>query len=277
MAPLTGLMKKPSLLFGGSRIFSYLRRRNKEKTMTTDDGIFRRSELLLGDEVMERIAQKRVIIFGVGGVGSWCAEGLVRSGIRQLTIVDSDRVCITNINRQLMATTKTVGQVKVEALKERLLTINPSAEITALQKIFTEESASNFHLEDYDYIIDAIDSLKDKAALILLACQTKARFFSSMGAALKLDPTRIQITEFWKVKGDPLARALRNRFKKEKLFPKRKFQCVYSDELLENKQPIDPDDRGNGSIVHITAIFGFMLAGLVIKDIDAVDAERHGR
>jgi tRNA A37 threonylcarbamoyladenosine dehydratase len=277
MAPLTGLMKKPSLLFGGSRIFSYLRRRNKEKTMTTDDGLFRRSELLLGDEVMERIAQKRVIIFGVGGVGSWCAEGLVRSGIRQLTIVDSDRVCITNINRQLMATTKTVGQVKVEALKERLLTINPSAEITALQKIFTEESASNFHLEDYDYIIDAIDSLKDKAALILLACQTKAKFFSSMGAALKLDPTRIQITEFWKVKGDPLARALRNRFKKEKLFPKRKFQCVYSDELLENKQPIDPDDRGNGSIVHITAIFGFMLAGLVIKDIDAVDAERHGR
>ena len=267
MAPLTGLMKKPSLLFGGSRIFSYLRRRNKEKTMTTDDGIFRRSELLLGDEVMERIAQKRVIIFGVGGVGSWCAEGLVRSGIRQLTIVDSDRVCITNINRQLMATTKTVGQVKVEALKERLLTINPSAEITALQKIFTEESASNFHLEDYDYIIDAIDSLKDKAALILLACQTKAKFFSSMGAALKLDPTRIQITEFWKVKGDPLARALRNRFKKEKLFPKRKFQCVYSDELLENKQPIDPDDRGNGSIVHITAIFGFMLAGLVIEDI----------
>ena len=243
--------------------------------MAIDDGIFRRSELLLGDEVMERIAQQRVIIFGVGGVGSWCAESLVRSGIRQLTIVDSDRVSITNVNRQLMATTKTVGQVKVEVLKERLLTINPSAEITALQKIFTEESASDFHLEDYDYIIDAIDSLKDKAALILLATSFPStgegrrgpKFFSSMGAALKLDPTRIQITEFWKVKGDPLARALRNRFKKEKLFPKRKFQCVYSDELLENKQPIDPDDRGNGSIVHITAIFGFMLAGLVIEDI----------
>ena len=243
--------------------------------MAIDDGIFRRSELLLGDEVMERIAQQRVIIFGVGGVGSWCAESLVRSGIRQLTIVDSDRVSITNVNRQLMATTKTVGQVKVEVLKERLLTINPSAEITALQKIFTEESASDFHLEDYDYIIDAIDSLKDKAALILLATSFPStgegrrgpKLFSSMGAALKLDPTRIQITEFWKVKGDPLARALRNRFKKEKLFPKRKFLCVYSDELLENKRPIDPDDRGNGSIVHITAIFGFMLAGLVIEDI----------
>ena len=215
---------------------------------------------------MSRIAEKRVIIFGVGGVGSWCAESLVRSGIRKLTIVDSDCVSVTNINRQLMATTKTVGQVKVDALKERLLTINPSAEITALQQVFNAESASQFGLEEYDYIIDAIDSLKDKALLILLACQTKAKLFSSMGAALKLDPTRIKTAEFWKVTGDPLARALRNRFKRDKQFPKRKFQCVFSDELLENKMPIDPDDKGNGSIVHITAIFGMMLAGLVIQD-----------
>ena len=231
-----------------------------------EQAIFRRSELLLGDEAMARIAEKRVILFGVGGVGSWCAESLVRSGIRKLTIVDSDCVAVTNINRQLMATTETVGRVKVDALKERLLTINPSAEITALQQVFTAESASEFCLEDYDYIIDAIDSLKDKALLILMACQTKARFFSSMGAALKLDPTKIQVAEFWKVKGDPLARALRNRFKRDKQFPRRKFQCVYSDELLENRLPIDPDDKGNGSIVHITAIFGFMLAGLVVQD-----------
>ena len=262
--------------------------------MAIQDAIFRRSELLLGNEVMERIAQKRVIIFGVGGVGSWCAESLVRSGIRQLTIVDSDRVCITNINRQLMATTKTVGQVKVEALKERLLTINPSAEITALQQIFSEETAESFELDTYDYIIDAIDSLKDKAALILLACRTKAKLFSSMGAALKLDPTRIKVTEFWKVQGDPLARALRKKFKGQKQFPKRKFQCVYSDELLENrghnatcgteqcmkkKKKNGPGDQSllnhewcsskaqiNGTLAHITAIFGFMLAGLVIQD-----------
>jgi tRNA A37 threonylcarbamoyladenosine dehydratase len=234
--------------------------------MAIEQAIFRRAELLLGDEAMSRIAEKRVIIFGVGGVGSWCAESLVRSGIRKLTIVDSDCVSVTNINRQLMATTKTVGQVKVDALKERLLTINPSAEITALQQVFNADSASQFGLEEYDYIIDAIDSLKDKALLILLACQTKARLFSSMGAALKLDPTRIKIAEFWKVTGDPLARALRNRFKRDKQFPKRKFQCVFSDELLENKMPIDPDDKGNGSIVHITAIFGMMLAGLVVQD-----------
>ncbi|MBO5585699.1 MAG: tRNA threonylcarbamoyladenosine dehydratase [Bacteroidaceae bacterium] len=264
--------------------------------MAFSQAIFRRSELLVGEDVMERIAQKRVIIFGVGGVGSWCAETLVRSGIRQLTIVDSDRVCITNINRQLMATTKTVGQVKVEALKERLLTINPRAEITALQKIFTQETAEEFALDSYDYIIDAIDSLKDKALLILMACRTEAKLFSSMGAALKMDPTRIKVTEFWKVQGDPLARALRNRFKRDKQFPKRKFQCVYSDELLTNRGhnatcgtehcmcpkaqdgPGDPSllnhewcsskAQINGTMAHITAIFGFMLGGLVLADIE---------
>ena len=243
--------------------------------MATEQAIFRRAELLLGDEAMRRIAEKRVIIFGVGGVGSWCAESLVRSGIRQLTIVDPDRVCVTNINRQLMATTKTVGQVKVDVLKERLLTVNPSAEITALQQAFTAETAESFGLDSYDYIIDAIDSLKDKALLILMATSLPAsrgdrrgaRFFSSMGAALKLDPTRIRIAEFWKVTGDPLARALRNRFKRDKVFPKRKFQCVYSDELLANRQPVDPDDKGNGTIAHITAVFGFMLAGLVVQDV----------
>ena len=248
--------------------------------MSIENDIFRRTELLLGDDTMSRIAEKRVIIFGVGGVGSWCAESLVRSGIRKLTIVDSDRVCVTNINRQLMATTKTIGQVKVDALKERLLSINPSAEITALQQVFTAETADSFNLDSYDYIIDAIDSLKDKALLILMATSIpsigesrRGAFFSSMGAALKLDPTRIKIAEFWKVQGDPLARALRNRFKRDKQFPKRKFQCVYSDEMLQNQKPIDPDDRGNGTIAHITAIFGFTLAGLVVQDIVASYSE----
>ncbi|MBR1409672.1 MAG: tRNA threonylcarbamoyladenosine dehydratase [Prevotella sp.] len=264
--------------------------------MALEQAIFRRAELLLGDDAMGRIASKRVIIFGVGGVGSWCAESLIRSGIRQLTIVDSDRVCITNINRQLMATSKTIGQVKVDALKDRLLTINPSAEITALQKIFTAENADDFDIGSYDYVIDAIDSLKDKAALILLASRLDVKLFSSMGAALKLDPTRIKVDEFWKVQGDPLARALRKRFKRDGQYPKRKFKCVYSDELLENRGhnatcgtekcmcpkamngPGDPSllnhewcsskAQINGTLAHITAIFGFMLAGLVIQDAE---------
>ena len=245
---------------------------DNKKTMTMEQDLFRRSEMLLGNEAMSRVAQKRVILFGVGGVGSWCAESLVRSGFRNLTIVDFDRVDITNVNRQLMATTETIGQVKVEALRQRLLTINPAASITALQQTFTAETAESFHLDTYDYIIDAIDTLKDKALLILKATAAtsapateggeprKPKFFSSMGAALKLDPTRIRVAEFWKVQGDPLARALRNRFKRDKLFPHHKFQCVYSDEL------ITPSDEGKGSLVHITAIFGFTLAGLVLQD-----------
>lgn len=244
--------------------------------MAIEDAIFRRSELLLGTQAMDRLACKRVIIFGVGGVGSWCAESLIRSGIRHLTIVDSDRVSASNINRQLMATTLTVGQVKVLALKERLLSISPSANITTIEKVFNEESADTFALDSYDYIIDAIDSLKDKALLILMATRTKAKFFSSMGAALKIDPTRIRVTEFWKVEGDPLARMLRKRFKQNDQYPKRKFQCVYSDELLQNKgpQPQEKEEtlsqinkgQTNGSLAHITAIFGFTLAGLVIQD-----------
>ena len=163
--------------------------------------MFQRAEQLLGTDAMKRIGAQRVIIFGVGGVGSWCAEALVRTGIQHLTLVDFDRVDVSNINRQLMATSQTVGQVKVDVLRERLLAINPNADITALPILFNEESAPSFRLEDYDYIIDAIDSLKDKALLIEQACQIKARFFSSMGAALKLDPTRVQVAEFWKVKG----------------------------------------------------------------------------
>lgn len=262
--------------------------------MGIERGIFNRAQLLLGSDAMERLNSIKVIIFGVGGVGSWCAESLVRSGISHLTVVDSDRVCITNINRQLMATVKTVGQVKVEALKERLLTINPMAEIDARQQIFSEETADSFCLDSYDYIIDAIDSLKDKRLLIEMACNTKAVFFSSMGAALKMDPTRIKVAEFWKVEGCPLARALRQRFKRMKRKPARKFLCVYSDELLENKghnascgtekcmcpkAKNGPGDAAllnhewcsskaqiNGSLMHITAIFGMTIAGLVVKD-----------
>ena len=195
-------------------------------------GMQRRTELLLGVDNLDKIQQAKVLIFGVGGVGSWCAEALVRSGVRNLTIVDSDRICITNCNRQLMATSKTLGQVKVEALRDRLLEINPDANILCLQKIYEAETAESFHMEEYDYIVDAIDSLKEKADLILRATALPKHitFISSMGAALRRDPFMVRKAEFWKIKGDPLARAIRNKFKREKHFPSRKFQCVYSEE-----------------------------------------------
>lgn len=262
--------------------------------MAIEKGIFQRTELLFGKEIMDVLSQKRVIVFGIGGVGSWCAESLVRSGIRRLTIVDSDRVCITNINRQLLATTKTVGEVKTEALKNRLLEINPSAEITAIQKIYNQANHSIFELEKYDYIIDAIDSIAPKVHLIRMATRTGAKFFSSMGASLKLDPTKIQVAEFWNVKGCPLASRIRKLIRKGE-FPAKKFMCVFSEEHLENKGsgascgtekclcPKNANAAGdpeladhewcslkaviNGTVAHITAIYGFTLAGLVIQDI----------
>lgn len=246
-------------------------------------GIFDRTERLLGQDKMNDLAQVRVILFGVGGVGSWCAEGLIRVGIRNLTIVDADKVAETNINRQLMATTKTIGEYKVEALKTRLLEINPEANITAIANVYNEDTYESFNLAEYDYIIDAIDSLKYKTHLIRSATRTKAKLFSSMGAALKLDPTRIKVAEFWKVKGCPLAAALRRKMK-EGAKPAKKFMCVFSDELLQNKGEVYDTDESkgsellkldnpskkaqiNGTLVHITAIFGFTLAGLLIQDI----------
>jgi len=260
---------------------------------------FHRTALLLGSAVLKRISSLRVIIFGVGGVGSWCAECLVRTGVEHLTIVDNDTVNPSNINRQLMATTLTVGQAKVNVLRERLLSINPEAQIEARFEVFNAETAHLFPLNDYDYVIDAIDTLPCKALLIMTALESKATLYSSMGAALKLDPSRIRTADFWKVEGDPLARALRHRFRRNGTNLKRHFTCVFSDErphqpssqpfcetgtdivihsssnsndlsCSEINTPSNPNEgrQPNGSLAHITAIFGFTLASLVINDIN---------
>ncbi len=239
--------------------------------------IFSRTELVIGAEAMQALQSKKVILFGVGGVGSWCAEGLVRSGITQLTIVDADSVAVSNINRQLPATTATVGQLKVDVLKKRLQEINPDAEITAIAQIYSEESSESFHLEQYDYIIDAIDTLQHKAHLLLAASKTSATVFSSMGAALKIDSQQIKVAEFWKVKYCRLASALRQRFRKGEK-PHKTIMCVYSEEVFENKVAQTSSENSdktalfhkpivNGSLVHITAIFGFTLSGLVMQDV----------
>ncbi len=239
--------------------------------------LFARTELLIGSEAMAAVASKRVILFGVGGVGSWCAEGLIRSGIMHLTLVDSDRVAVANVNRQMPATTRTVGELKVEVLKRRLEEINPQAVISAIPEIYSAASADSFHLALYDYIIDAIDSLSHKMHLLLTASQMDATLFSSMGAALKMDPQQIRVAEFRKVRGCRLAAALRQRMRKGGEMPHRPFLCVYSEELLENrgsKALPQADEQGsfhkaqtNGTMVQVTAVFGFTLSGLVIQDI----------
>ncbi len=246
--------------------------------MNSDERLSR-SRLLLGDDAMQRLATARVIIFGIGGVGSWAAEALVRTGLTHITIVDNDRVATSNINRQLPATVDTVGEFKVEALRRHLLSVNPDALVTTIDRPYTPETAADFALESYDYIIDAIDSLSCKASLILHATGLKGvKFYSSMGAALKLDPTRVKVAEFWQVQGCPLARALRQRFKRTGLRPARKFKCVYSDELVPNRGTITPPSGAtsqwdatkaaiNGSLLQVTGTVGFTLASLVIKDI----------
>ena len=250
-----------------------------------DEDIFNRTRLLVGSSKLEKFHSTRVILFGVGGVGSWCAESLIRSGIGTLTIVDSDTVNVTNINRQLMETTMTVGLPKVEVLRERLLEINPQATVNAICDIYQESNSESFHLRDYDVIIDAIDSLESKMQLLVHATRTRAKVYSSMGAALKMDPTRIKVAEFWSIKGCPLARALRDKFKKKNLRTQKKVKCVYSDELLKNLGEDELSSKAhegqaigaspaefrkvatNGTMAHATAIFGFTLAGLVMKDL----------
>ena len=234
-------------------------------------GAFDRTALLVGEDAMARIAGANIIVFGIGGVGSWVAEALVRTGVRHITLVDSDRVALTNINRQMPATSATVGEIKTEAARRRLLEINPDADVRIMTLFYDSETAPLIDLSDYDCIVDAIDSLKDKALLILNATRSGRKLYSSMGAALKLDPAKIRIGEFWSVKGCPLAWALRQRFKKTKEYPARKFLCVYSEELLENKGTTDETceykARINGSLCHVTAIFGMTIAGEIIKDL----------
>jgi tRNA A37 threonylcarbamoyladenosine dehydratase len=252
---------------------------------------FQRLALLTGMDTIEALARCRVIVFGAGGVGSWCAEALVRSGIGELDIVDSDTVCVTNINRQVQAADCTVGLLKTGVLGERLRGINPACKIRALGKVFSRENAGEFDIPGADYVIDAIDSLTHKLDLIETACRGGQRLFSSMGMAQKLDPTRLKTADIWDTSGCPLARLVRQGLKKRGFTGH--FTAVYSDERLPLHREIgaacgaaqclcparNKDDGAapvewcsskkviNGSAVTVTATAGMTLASLVIRDL----------
>jgi len=229
--------------------------------------IFSRAELVLGTPALKKLGESRAILFGVGGVGGWCAEALIRSGLGHLTIVDPDCVAESNINRQLVATTRTIGRPKVEVLRERLLEINPSADITALQERYSREEPGRFGFEGYDYVIDAIDSLSDKISLIETASKSPAKVFSSMGAACKIDPLQVRVAEFWEVSGCPLAAAMRKKMRQSGITTGSEISCVYSAELIPNKWE-NPGEKGpNGSIITVTATFGLTIASLLIQDV----------
>ena len=219
--------------------------------------MFTRTIQLLGKEGFRALQGARVILFGVGGVGGWCAETLLRTGIGHLTIVDFDKVDITNLNRQVVATLDNIGQSKVLEMQKRLLTIAPEADIQAIDRQYNSETADTFDLAHYDIVIDAIDMVECKALLLYRATQAGCKVYSSMGAGRKTDPQKIRTTEFWKVQGCPLARALRTKMKKAGLMPASKIQCVYSEEISGDQ----------GTLAPVVGVFGMTLASLVINEL----------
>jgi tRNA A37 threonylcarbamoyladenosine dehydratase len=260
--------------------------------------------MLLGKPVMARLSTARVAVFGVGGVGSWAAEALIRSGIEQVTLVDSDDVCATNVNRQLQATSINIGKSKVDELRNRLLEINPHAVIEARRMAYTAKTCETFDLKSFDFVLDAIDSLQNKVLLIERCLEAGVTIYSSMGAAAKLDPTQVKTGPLSRTRMCPLAKMVRKRLGHKSV--SREFLCVYSEEpprepLEEtvcgtgkcacSHSPQHPPEQGvgqtgdesspdwcaqkkrvNGAVVHVTAVFGFALAGLVIQSLARPDS-----
>ena len=219
--------------------------------------MFTRTIQLIGEDGFAALQNSRVILFGVGGVGGWCAETLLRTGIGHLTIVDFDKVDTTNLNRQIVSTANNVGQSKVLEMQKRLLSIFPEADVKAIDKQYNAETANSFDLTQYDIVVDAIDMVECKALLLCRATQAYCKVYSSMGAGRKTDPQKIRTAEFWKVQGCPLARALRTRMKKAGLMPASKVQCVYSEEISGDR----------GTLAPVVGVFGMTLASMVINDL----------
>lgn len=244
---------------------------------------FSRTELLLGKEGMERLANARVAVFGIGGVGGYVCEALVRSGVGAFDLIDDDKVCLTNLNRQIIATRKTVGRYKTEVMKERMFDINPDVKVTMHNCFFLPENADEFPFEEYDYVVDAVDTVTAKISLVMKAQEAGVPLISSMGAGNKLDASKFQVADIYKTKVCPLAKVMRRELKKRGV---KKLKVVYSEEM-----PIQPVDdmaiscRTNcicspgaehkctdrraipGSVAFVPSVVGLIIAGEVVKDL----------
>ena len=244
---------------------------------------FSRTELLFGKEAMDKLQNSRVAVFGIGGVGGYVCEALVRSGVYHFDLIDDDQVCLTNLNRQIIATCKTVGQYKVDVMRERILEINPDADVSVHKCFFLPENADEFPFEEYDYVVDAVDTVTAKIELVMKAQEKGVPIISSMGAGNKLDPSAFKVADIYKTRVDPLARVMRNELKKRGI---RRLKVVYSQE-----KPITPVDdmaisckqhcvcppgtkrkcthrnQVPGSNAFVPSVVGLIIAGEVIKDI----------
>ena len=243
---------------------------------------FARTQLLLGVDAMERLKKSRVAVFGVGGVGGYSVEALARSGVGAIDLIDDDKVCLTNINRQIIADVKTIGKYKVDVAKDRILSINPRCKVTTHQCFYLPENAGDFDFKEYDYVIDAVDTVTAKINLVMQANESNVPVISSMGAGNKLDPTAFMVSDIYKTSVCPLAKVMRRELKRNIKQPK----VVYSKE-----QPLVPiedesiscrshcvcppgaerkcSDRRAipGSVAFVPSVVGLIIAGEVIKDL----------
>lgn len=235
---------------------------------------FSRTELLIGQEGVDKLKHAKVAVYGVGGVGGFVVEALARAGIGSFDLIDNDTVSLTNINRQIIATHKTIGRVKVEVMKERILEINPDAKVRIYETFFLPENAEQFPFSEYDYIVDAIDTVTAKIELVMKAQENNIPIISAMGAGNKMDPTRFEVTDIYKTKVCPLAKVMRRELKKRGI---KKLKVVYSTE--EALTPaVSEEEKGNrrvlpGSISFVPSVAGLIIAGEVIKDLIHMDLE----
>jgi len=233
---------------------------------------FSRTRLLLGEEALLRLAQCRVAVFGVGGVGGYAVEALARSGVGALELIDSDRVALTNLNRQIIALLSTVGQYKVDVAQQRVRDINPRCRVTARRMFYLPETQSQFDFTQYDYIVDAIDTVAGKLALVQNAQAAGTPIISAMGAGNKLDPTAFRVADIYETSVCPLARVMRSECRKRGI---QRLKVVYSQEppLIPTQDPDDPElpvaarRSVPGSVAFVPSVAGLILAGEVVKDL----------
>lgn len=234
---------------------------------------FSRTELLLGKSAMEKLKNSRVAVFGIGGVGGYVCEALARSGVGHLDLIDHDKVSLTNINRQIIATHKTVGRDKVKVMRERILEINPKADVRIYKCFFLPENEDEFPFEEYDYIVDAVDTVTAKIGLVVKAEEKKIPVISSMGAGNKLDASQFKVADIYQTKVCPLAKVMRHELKKRDI---QKLKVVYSEEVpvsLFSSQELPDEEQFTGkrtvpgSVAFVPSVAGLIIAGEVIKDL----------
>ena len=248
---------------------------------------FSRTELILGKDAIKKLASSRVAVFGVGGVGGYAVEALARSGVGALDLIDSDKICLSNINRQIIATQNNIGQYKVDEAKKRELSINPDCVVRTYKIFYLPETEDMFDFSQYDYVVDAIDTVSGKLALVENAKKTGTPVISSMGAGNKLDPTAFRVADIYSTSVDPLARIMRYECRKRKIdklkvvYSCEKPLCPKKEETSEGKgenlsdvnEKSKPRRSVPGSTAFVPSVVGLIIAGEVIKDLTGINAK----